>query len=81
MKEATAKTTSPFSLDLLPLSKSHREFLKTLHGLGITQSVPSSKSVRRYLDLWLPLVAEYNNRCSSSLEMVDKEIGASGVEL
>lgn len=48
-----------FSVNLVENSKSHRVFLQTLHSLGISQHRPPAESVRRYKDLWLPLVAAY----------------------
>jgi hypothetical protein len=37
-------------------SKKHLSFLATLHKLGVTLKAPSSRSLHRYVDLWLPLV-------------------------
>jgi Glycine-rich domain-containing protein-like len=45
-----------FSTDLVEGSKKHVDFLTTLHSLGVTLSPITTESLRRYLDLWLPLV-------------------------
>ena len=50
-----------FSVNLLEKSKQHISFLKDLHSLGVTIRRPSSKSLERYRDLWLPLIYQYNN--------------------
>jgi hypothetical protein len=50
------------SSDLVPLSKYHMEFLKSLHVDGTTLTRPSHESLRRYSDLWLRLV--YEEECS-----------------
>ena len=44
------------SMDLVTLAKQHVEFLKDLHRSGISITRPSKESLRRYCDLWLPLV-------------------------
>ena len=59
MDETFTATDELFSTGLVEGSKSQRSFLRTLHRLGVTQVRPSLESVRRYTDLWLPLVAEY----------------------
>jgi len=49
----------PFSVDLAVESGKHLDFLQKLHKLGVTLERPcSAESVRRYAELWLPLVAE-----------------------
>eukprot|EP00980_Cylindrotheca_fusiformis_P031075 scaffold25800_cov162-Cylindrotheca_fusiformis.AAC.1 len=53
--------TSSFEKDLFPVdlvqkSKEHVAFLKSLHRQGVTIHRPSSKSLQRYRDRWLPLV-------------------------
>lgn len=49
--------TSEFSCDLLSESKKHVEFLLCMHKLGETMSpVSAESSMRRYVELWLPLV-------------------------
>ncbi len=45
-----------FRLDLVAFAKQHIFFLKRLHSLEISISKPSPESLRRYRDLWLPLV-------------------------
>ncbi|KAG7343119.1 glycine-rich domain containing protein [Nitzschia inconspicua] len=50
-----------FSSDLVVLAKHHIEFLRALHEHGITLSRPSLESLRRYRDLWLPLVHANTN--------------------
>ena len=49
--------TAPFSCDLVPLARQHKWFLRTIHSLGISLEKPSLESLRRYRNLWLPLVA------------------------
>ncbi|KAG7343143.1 glycine-rich domain containing protein [Nitzschia inconspicua] len=51
-----------FSSDLVVLAKHHIEFLRALHEHGITLSRPSLESLRRYRDLWLPLVHANTNQ-------------------
>ena len=50
---------APFSCDLVPLALQHKSFLRTIHTLGISLERPSQESLRRYHDLWLPLVASH----------------------
>jgi hypothetical protein len=52
----TTTTACLFSLDLVALSESHRQFLQYVHDLGVTRRV-TTESLRRYRELWLPLVA------------------------
>jgi hypothetical protein len=54
-----AETSLPphrFCADLVELSKHHMAFLRSLHIQGVTLSRPGPESLRRYRDLWLPLV-------------------------
>lgn len=53
---APPSASSTFSVDLVSLAKQHIAFLQTLHSHGISLSTPSLESLRRYRDLWLPLV-------------------------
>ena len=53
--------TGKFSTDLVEASKKHLHFLTTLHKLGTTLSPPVSDSLRRYVELWLPLVFKFQN--------------------
>ena len=48
--------SSSFSCDLIEQSKKHVLFLQTLHLCGITVNRPNAESLRRYSELWLPLV-------------------------
>lgn len=50
--------TGAVRADLAELSYRHVSFLRRLHGLGVTLTEPSDESVRRYVELWLPLVAK-----------------------
>ena len=53
--------TTVFSLDLVDFSDKHRQFLQYVHDLGVTRRV-TTESLRRYRELWLPLVAlSYDN--------------------
>ena len=45
-----------FSSNLLEQSKLHVSFLRTLHGAGVTLKRPTTESLRRYSQLWLPFV-------------------------
>jgi len=47
----------PFSCDLVTNAQRHKTFLATLHLSGTTLHPPSLESLRRYSELWLPLVA------------------------
>lgn len=58
-----------FSVDLVSHSKDHIAFLRALHSHGITWSRLSSESLRRYRDLWLPLVSQ--NRGAQLVPPVD----------
>jgi hypothetical protein len=49
-----------FSSDLVMLATHHIQFLQALHEHGSTLSRPSPESLRRYRDLWLPLVHEHS---------------------
>ncbi len=48
--------TAPFSCDLVTNSLLHRNFLEKIHDLGISILSSPNESLRRYRDLWLPLV-------------------------
>ena len=52
---------APFSVDLATNAQHHKTFLQTLHSLGVTLKTPSNDSLRRYRDLWLPLVHDNND--------------------
>jgi hypothetical protein len=59
---ALEQASHRFSCDLVEQSKSHVRFLQTLHLSGITVEKPSAESLRRYSELWLPLVhQQYDN--------------------
>ena len=45
-----------FSVDLIQLARQHLEFLKVLHRNEMTRNTRSDESLRRYRNLWLPLV-------------------------
>ena len=45
-----------FSCDLVQQSKDHIIFLRNLHKHGVTLTKPSHEAIRRYSELWLPLV-------------------------
>jgi Glycine-rich domain-containing protein-like/WWE domain len=49
-----------FCVGLVSLAKQHIEFLRALHEHGISLSRPSLESLRRYRDLWLPLVHQHS---------------------
>ena len=51
--------TSQFSCDLLANSFKHVFFLKTLHELGVSHKRQTNESLRRYTQLWLPLVNDH----------------------
>ena len=51
--------TTQFSCDLLANSFKHVFFLKTLHELGVSHKRQKNESLRRYTQLWLPLVNDY----------------------
>ena len=53
--------TDPFSCDLVPLALEHKRFLRTIDSLGEVLKNPS-ESIRRYRDLWLPLVSSSKER-------------------
>ena len=46
-----------FSVDLVTLSRAHVAFLRRAHAAGVSLQRPSAESVRRYRELWLPLLA------------------------
>lgn len=47
----------PFSCDLVANARLHVLFLRAVHLSGVSLQRPSAESIRRYKDLWLPLVA------------------------
>jgi Glycine-rich domain-containing protein-like len=51
-----SRSEGNFSTDLVEAAKQHLHFLCALHRLGATLSPPVSDSLRRYVELWLPLV-------------------------
>lgn len=63
MEEKTsfeAPLSQPFHSDLCLESKKHIAFLQTLHLSGITLQKPSVESLRRYFNIWLPMVYHHN---------------------
>ena len=52
---------SRFSEDLVTGASRHRQFLHTMHATGFSLSAPTPESIRRYTDLWLPLVNEHRD--------------------
>ena len=52
-------TENYFSCDLVKESKNHLAFLQTLHRNDISIQRPSTESLRRYSELWLPLVYQH----------------------
>ena len=46
-----------FSVDLVSSARAHIDFLRRVHAAGLSQRRASAESVRRYRDLWLPLLA------------------------
>eukprot|EP00934_Nitzschia_sp_Nitz4_P002961 Nitzschia sp. Nitz4//scaffold23_size168460//138877//140526//NITZ4_002244-RA/size168460-processed-gene-0.273-mRNA-1//-1//CDS//3329543710//2951//frame0 len=57
----TGAHVSAFSADLPTLASEHIRFLRKIHSLGISLSRPSNESLRRYRDLWLPLIQSLPN--------------------
>ena len=55
-----AITTTTIRSDLEELVYEHVSFLRKLHRLGVSLTVPSKESLRRYVDLWLPLLSKLN---------------------
>jgi hypothetical protein len=47
-----------FSVDLLSNAAKHKTFLRLQHEHGTTLTTPTVESLRRYRDLWLPMVYE-----------------------
>jgi Glycine-rich domain-containing protein-like len=47
-------------------AKKHIAFLKELHTLGVTTTLPNRECIRRYEELWLPLVI----KCGNSKELI-----------
>jgi hypothetical protein len=62
-------TTPPFSCDLVANARLHVLFLRTVHISGVSLQRPSAESIRRYKDLWLPLVATAA-RSASGTELI-----------
>lgn len=61
--------TNPFSVDLLSYAIKHKAFLRSVHEHGTTLATPSVESLRRYRDLWLPMV--YQNPTIDLVPPVD----------
>jgi hypothetical protein len=57
--EATFDISSQFSCDLGANSFKHKYFLQKIHGLGISLRQTDLESLRRYKNLWLPLVNRF----------------------
>ena len=54
----TTMNVAPLKGDeLVQNAMKHMDFLRTLHREGVSLATPSAKSLNRYLNLWLPLVA------------------------
>jgi hypothetical protein len=71
-----------FSCDLVKESKSHVAFLQTLHLNGISIQQPTVETLRRYSELWLPLVHRHhinttakNNDSGYCESSEDEELG------
>jgi hypothetical protein len=59
-----ANSTIPFfHCNLIQNSFLHRNFLERIHEVGVSLSPLPYESLRRYRDLWLPLVRRYQGRC------------------
>jgi hypothetical protein len=50
-----------FSVDLFKHARQHIRFLRGMHALGVTFQIPSLHSLKRYKDLWLPMLVYNNN--------------------
>ena len=59
--KATLDVASHFSCDLVGNSFKHKYFLQTIHELGISLRQPDFESLRRYKNLWLPLVNGFHH--------------------
>jgi hypothetical protein len=68
MPESKTISDSPFSVDLCTHASKHIHFLQSLHAQGITLSQPCAESLRRYRDLWLPLVYEKSSPNNNGTE-------------
>ena len=64
------KGTTPFRCDLVVESQKHIHFLQTLHATGTTLSPVSATSIKRYVDLWLPMVAKVVGPTSVGLSLI-----------
>lgn len=51
-----------FSTNLVDASKKHLLFLQELHRAGVTLTPPVVESLRRYVELWLPLVHKHQQQ-------------------
>ena len=69
----SCKANNVFSCDLIHQSKCHILFLKALHLEGITLQRPSLESLRRYRDLWLPLVLVENKKYNQEVKEESNE--------
>lgn len=49
------------STDLIFNSFKHIFFLRSIHSFGVSHQRPSNESLRRYCDLWLPLLSAHPN--------------------
>ncbi|GAX22245.1 hypothetical protein FisN_19Lh313 [Fistulifera solaris] len=56
-----------FSCNLLIESKKHVEFLEKLHRIGVLTTPYRQKSADRYLDCWLPLLADIHRNHASCM--------------
>ena len=57
-----------FSVDLVASSRAHVAFLRRVHAAGVSLQRPSAESVRRYRELWLPLLA---SRATAELALAE----------
>ena len=58
MKEGDSGGNEPLlSVNLVTASQRHIRFLAAMHKIGVSLQTPSPASLRRYADLWLPLLA------------------------
>jgi Glycine-rich domain-containing protein-like len=58
-KEDLGLTMFNFHVDLVQESQNHLRFLHQLHASGTTLQRPSWRSLHRYVNCWLPLMAEF----------------------
>eukprot|EP00522_Entomoneis_paludosa_P003777 CAMPEP_0172475808 /NCGR_PEP_ID=MMETSP1065-20121228/70059_1 /TAXON_ID=265537 /ORGANISM="Amphiprora paludosa, Strain CCMP125" /LENGTH=563 /DNA_ID=CAMNT_0013234023 /DNA_START=190 /DNA_END=1878 /DNA_ORIENTATION=+ len=68
-------SSSPLnSTELVSHATKHIAFLRQLHAQGISLEQPSSKSIDRYLNVWLPLVAADNHDNAPSARIPPPEV-------